>query len=107
MKTRGLLWEPGWVKSGLNSCEFVRRMGGTWKNVIFPEGREQFWMRYLTTTKCELCHKVFKAHNDVCMEHCHTSRYQRSICCRSCNCRLKTRDKQHKALMDEIRNQKN
>ena len=107
MKRRGLKWEPSWLKRGKSSCEFVRRMNGTWKNVIFPEGREQFWMRYLTITNCELCDKVFTVHADVCMEHCHTSRHQRFICCKSCNRRLVPRDKQHNALMDEIRNQKN
>ena len=41
--------------------------------------------RYLPSTNCEVCEKVFKSTKDKCMDHSHTTGEIRYVLCHRCN----------------------
>ena len=60
-----------------------------WKRqgMILPEGEtwDSIYRKYLESTNCEQCNKVFKNSKDRHLDHCHTSGFIRNIVCCRCN----------------------
>ena len=57
-----------------------------WKWVgIDMHNFDEFYERYINSSKCELCEKVYKNTYDRCLDHCHKTGKFRNVVCRSCN----------------------
>jgi len=69
------LTKYNWKKGGLDMCNF-----------------EETYEKYITSSKCELCSKIFKNSKDRHMEHNNTTGKFRNIVCTKCN-KLKSDNK--------------
>tara|TARA_R110002074_G_C11974854_1_gene611143 strand:+ start:43 stop:489 length:447 start_codon:yes stop_codon:yes gene_type:complete len=58
-----------------------------WKRrgVVFDNDFEEIYDRYINSSQCELCNKVYKNSQDKCLDHCHTTGKFRNVVCRPCN----------------------
>ncbi len=58
-----------------------------WKKrgVIFDNDFDEIHERYINSSHCELCNKVYKSSRDRCLDHCHTTGKFRNVVCQSCN----------------------
>ena len=59
-----------------------------WKKyglICSEEDFEAIYEIYITSSKCEICKKKYKARIDRCMEHDHETGEFRNICCQRCN----------------------
>ena len=55
--------------------------------ICSDEEFEAIYEIYITSTKCELCEKIYKSSRDRCMEHDHNTGKFRNIVCQRCNAR--------------------
>ena len=58
-----------------------------WKRrgVVFDNDFEEIYDRYINSSQCELCNKVYKNSLDKCLDHCHTTGKFRNVVCQNCN----------------------
>ncbi len=58
-----------------------------WKQrgVVFDNDFEEIYDRYINSSQCELCNKVYKNSQDKCLDHCHTTGKFRNVVCQNCN----------------------
>jgi len=58
-----------------------------WKKngVIFDNDFDEIHDRYINSSQCELCDKVYKSSRDRCLDHCHTTGKFRNVVCQNCN----------------------
>jgi len=80
--------------------------------VIYAEGTlRDLADRYFNTDNCEICDRDIAANTSKIslrnMDHNHTTRYFRYVCCRSCNINLGKVDRSFRASMKELKFQFN
>ena len=55
------------------------------RGVVFDNDFDEIHDRYINSSQCELCNKVYKNSLDRCLDHCHTTGKFRNVVCQSCN----------------------
>jgi len=73
----------------------------TWKySGLIVDDYDTIYDRWLNSVKCEMCDKEYKmtkkGYLDKCLEHNHTTGEFRSICCISCNGKMRYLDEEKK-----------
>jgi len=61
-----------------------------WKTkglICSEEELEEIYQRYIYSSHCEICEKIYETRDDRQMDHSHETGEFRNICCRSCNLR--------------------
>ena len=90
--------EYGKTENGKRS----RRINGWKMNGLIVDDYNIIYDRWLNSEKCEMClceYKITKkGYLNKCMEHSHTTGEFRSICCMSCNQRIRWIDKKNKRV---------
>ena len=72
-----------------------RKITFRWRNEYTPplictdEEIETIYDRYINSSQCELCNKVYKNSMDRKLDHCHQTGKFRNIVCNGCNLRKK------------------
>ena len=46
---------------------------------------DEIYNRYINSSQCELCNKIYEKTYDRCLDHCHTTGKFRNVVCRRCN----------------------
>ena len=61
-----------------------------WKSVgVNMDNFDEFYNRYIHSSQCELCNKIYDTNSNRCLDHCHTTGKFRNVVCRTCNVNLR------------------
>ena len=61
-----------------------------WKWVgVNMDNFDEFYNRYIHSSQCELCNKIYDKNSNRCLDHCHTTGKFRNVVCRTCNLNLR------------------
>ena len=65
-----------------------------WKWVgVNMDNFDEIYNRYINSSQCELCDKIYDKQRDRCLDHCHTTGKFRNVVCQKCNALKKDNDK--------------
>jgi hypothetical protein len=61
-----------------------------WKCVgVNMDNFDEIYDRYIHSSQCELCYKIYDTNFNRCLDHCHTTGKFRNVVCRTCNLNLR------------------
>ena len=61
-----------------------------WKKMgLITDNFDELYNRYIHSSQCELCNKIYDKNSNRCLDHCHTTGKFRNVVCRTCNVNLR------------------